>query len=211
MRFNLLRYNDKTTFPYYFLRAISLHKEIIYICRKQGGLMTQSKGKQWFALYTKSRAEKRVEELLREKGIETYLPLEKKLKQWSDRKKMVEEPLIRSYIFVYIQMKDLLFAVQTQGVVLAVKFRGQPEPIPESQINALKLLLDGDAPYELSSEIFRKGEMVEVSRGKLKGLHGELIDHINEKKVLIRLETIQQNILVHIHPAFLEKSRKTTT
>jgi transcription antitermination factor NusG len=167
--------------------------------------MTQSKQKQWFALYTKSRAEKRVYNWLQEKGIETYLPLEKKLKQWSDRKKWVEEPLIRSYIFVHVQRKDLLFAVQTPGVVWAVKFRGQPEAIPEAQINAIKLLLNADAPFEVSVEHFAKGEKVEVSRGKLKGLRGELIEHVNQKKVLIRLETIQQNILVHIHPAFLDK------
>ena len=57
----------------------------------------------WYVLYTKSRNEKLVAERLKEIGIETYCPVLKKVKQWSDRKKVVEEPLFKSYVFVRLE------------------------------------------------------------------------------------------------------------
>ena len=55
---------------------------------------------QWFALYTRPKAEKKVEERLSLAGFDSFLPLQTVIKQWSDRKKKVEIPLINSYVFV---------------------------------------------------------------------------------------------------------------
>jgi len=71
----------------------------------------------WYAVYTKSRTEKKLTGRLNEKGIESYLPLRKTLKQWSDRKKIVEEPLISSYVFVNIQNSRYYDVLNTQGAV----------------------------------------------------------------------------------------------
>lgn len=159
----------------------------------------------WYALYTKSRAEKRVEQELKSKGIETYLPLEKKLRQWSDRKKWVEEPLIRSYIFIKTKPNDYQSALNTAGVVTLVKFEGKPATIPDNQIKAIKNILEGEESFEISSDHFDIGEKVEINTGKLKGLKGELVQHLNKYKVLIRIESINQNLLVHINPSYLKK------
>ncbi len=161
--------------------------------------------KKWFALYTKSRAEKKVNQELNFKGIENYLPLEKKLKVWSDRKKWVEEPFIRSYIFVYIEERNLQKALNTPGVVTVIRFSGKPAPVQEKHINIIKSLLSSDEKYELSTENFETGERVEVTMGSLKGFIGEMIHHLNKYKVLIRLESINQNILIRINPSFLKK------
>lgn len=159
----------------------------------------------WFALYTKSRAEKRVNEELLEKGISTYLPLEKKLKQWSDRKKWVESPFIRSYIFVNIREKEIQKALNTPGVVKVVKFDGKPAPVREAQIKIIQSILASNENFEVCKEVFEPGEKVRIEEGLLKGIEGELVHHLNKYKVLIRIDAINQNILVRINPSHIKK------
>jgi transcriptional antiterminator RfaH len=161
--------------------------------------------KKWFALYTKSRAEKKVNQTLIDKGIECYLPLEKKLKIWSDRKKWVEEPLIRSYIFVNIEESELQKALNTPGIVNVIRFGGKPACVREEQIKIIQSLLSGDEEYDLSTEKFEPNEKVEVVSGSLKGLVGEMVHHLNKYKVLVRIESINQNILIKINPSHLKK------
>lgn len=161
--------------------------------------------KKWFALYTKSRNEKKVHQALIDKDIECYLPLEKKLKFWSDRKKWVEEPFIRSYIFVHIEEVELQKALNTPGVVNVIRFGGVPASVREEQIKMIQVILSGSEDYELSTESFEPGEKVMVERGSLKGLYGEMVHHLNKYKVLVRIESINQNILIRINPSHLKK------
>ena len=139
----------------------------------------------WYAAYTKPRNEKKVFERLTENGIETFLPLQKRLKQWSDRKKMVEEPLFRSYIFVRIGEKDYYNVLNTPGVVRYVTFGGRAAPIPERQIEQVKQLLVQDIEIELLAESIEPGTNVEIMFEGLKGIVGELVEHCGKKKVVI--------------------------
>ncbi len=161
--------------------------------------------KKWFALYTKSRTEKKVNQELINKGIDCYLPLEKKLKLWSDRKKWVEEPFIRSYIFVNIEESNLQKALNTPGVVTVIRFSGKPAPVREEQIKIIQSILSSNEKYELSTVNFEPKEKVEVTQGSLKGLVGEMVYHLNKYKVLVRVESINQNILIKINPSYLKK------
>ena len=102
--------------------------------------------KTWFAAYVKSRAEKKVALELEALGIEFYLPLTKKLKQWSDRRKWVEEPLFRSYIFVHIDQSEYFTALNANGVVRYVSFGGKAVAIPEVQIKAIQYYLEESDP-----------------------------------------------------------------
>lgn len=165
--------------------------------------------KRWYALYTKPRFEKKAEKELRMKGIEVYLPLEKRLKQWSDRKKWVHEPLIRSYIFVHTTKSELQNAYHTPGILTIVKFEGEPAPIQDKQIQAIKDILNSKESYEVTADSFEIGTLVEVTAGDLKGLKGEMVEHLNKFKVLIRLEVIQQNIVININPSYLKKVEQT--
>lgn len=161
--------------------------------------------KSWFALYTKSRSEKKVHQELTYKNIDCYLPLEKRLKLWSDRKKWVEEPLIRSYVFVHIQEPELQNALNTPGVVSVIKFGGKPAKVQNEHIEIIKSILSGKEDYEISSETFEPGEEVEITHGSMKGFFGELIHHLNKYKVLIRISSINQNLLIRINPSYLKK------
>lgn len=150
----------------------------------------------WFAVYTKPRNEKKVFERLVEKGIETFLPLQKRLKQWSDRKKMVDEPLFRSYIFVHITPKQYFDVLNTMGVVRYVTFERKAVAIPEKQIEQIKQLLVQDIEIEAVEGYIEPGTKVEVRFGSLQGVEGELVEHAGRKKVVIRIDHISHSLLV---------------
>ncbi len=159
----------------------------------------------WYAVYTNPRAEKQVRDRLIESEIEVFLPLQKTYRMWSDRKKLVERPLLSSYVFV--KVTPLLFpkVYKAQGVVRFVTFEGQPASIPQKQIDNLRLLINSDAEIEISSEKFEQGDNVEVIRGSLVGLTGELIKIGAQKRVVIRIDRLDQNLILKIPLTFLRK------
>jgi len=152
----------------------------------------------WYALYTKPRSEKKVLDRLLEQGIEAYLPLQKRLRQWKDRKKWVEVPLINSYIFVKIEQKEYLKVLNTIGALRFIFFLGKAAIIPEWQINSLKQLLDSEEEVEISTENFKKGNRVRVISGALIGMEGELISIKGHKKVIVRIDQVGYSISVNI-------------
>jgi len=159
----------------------------------------------WYALYTRPRAEKLVFQRLVEAGIETYLPLQKTYRMWSDRKKMVEKPLLSSYIFVKTNNKYFPTIYKTNGVVKFVSFEGHPVSIPGKQIDNLRLLIDSNAEIEVSSERFEKGDNVEVINGALIGLTGELIKIGTHNRFVVRIDKLEQNLILKIPKTFLRK------
>ena len=160
--------------------------------------------KRWYAVYTRPRFEKRVLEGLIEQGIHAYLPLVKTLKQWSDRKKMVEIPLFSSYVFVNIDRRCYDPVLQTHGVVKYITFEGKAATIPNEQINLLKILVNSNEKVEAHWGNRKKGDKVIVTAGSLKGLKGELITEGDRKKVLVRIDSIDQNLTVEVHNSLIE-------
>lgn len=158
----------------------------------------------WYPVYTNPRAEKKAHELLLEKGIECYLPLQKQLKQWSDRKKWVEEPLLKSYIFVRIPIKAQTDVLMTRGICRFLYFSGKVASMPDRQIEQLKLLLATASEMEISDRDFQLGEPVMVIAGPLKGLRGELVTKQSRRLVLIRIDHLETSLLVKVPIAFLE-------
>ena len=159
----------------------------------------------WYAVYTHPRAEKLAFSRLEEAGVESFLPLQKTWRQWSDRKKMVEKPLLSSYLFVKVRKKEFPRVYGISGVVKFISFEGQPVPIPQKQIDNLKLIVNSDAEIEVSGEVFAKGDNVEVVAGSLTGLTGELIRIGGKKRVIVRIDRLDQNIIVTIPVTFLKK------
>jgi transcription antitermination factor NusG len=154
---------------------------------------------QWHVVYTRSRAEKKAEFELQQKDIETYLPLQRKLRQWSDRKKWVETPLIAGYLFVRISRKEYDIVLQTNHIVSYVRFEGKAAVIPENQIDSLKLMLNQDnIDIDIVQESFEVGQRVEVFAGPLIGLQGKLVKIKGKSKVAIVLEQIGCSAIVEI-------------
>lgn len=161
----------------------------------------------WLAVYTKSRHEKKANDEFMKKGIESYLPLLKVRVQWKDRKKWVLKPLFRSYVFVRIPLKYTLFVLQTHGVHHIVKFNGKPAIIPNNQIEAVKLILEGGYHPDLH-EYLEVGDDVEICDGPLKGLRGILFRKDRSTRFVLKLDGIQQAISLEISPEFLKKVKK---
>ena len=160
----------------------------------------------WYAIYTRPRAEKLVFSRLIEEKIETFLPLQKTYRMWSDRKKLVEKPLLSSYIFVKTNKKNFPKVYKTNGVVKFVSFEGQPVSIPQNQIDNLRLLINSDAEIEVTTEKFATGDNVVVTNGALIGLTGELIKIGSKNRVVVRIDRLDQNLILKIPMAFLRKT-----
>ena len=167
--------------------------------------MIQPNNPKWFAAYTRSKAEKKVARELQKQGIEHYLPLVKTLKQWSDRKKKVEEPLIRSYIFVRITTKEYLPVLQTSGVVNIISFSGKPVPVPDWQITNLKILQGSELPVTHEERDFTAGEAVRITQGTLEGLRGIIVQIKGHQKLVISIQALNYNLSIDIDHAFVEK------
>ncbi|MFW5835684.1 MAG: UpxY family transcription antiterminator [bacterium] len=161
----------------------------------------------WYAIYTRARTEKRLHDRLREHGYDSYLPLIKTLRRWSDRKKWVEVPLLNSYVFVRTHPGLLRDIVQLEGAARYISFEGRPAAIPEKQIDNLRLLVDSEAKIEMTGERLAPGDPVEVTHGSLKGLTGELIKINNRNKVVVRIDKLDINLIIKIQKVFLKKRR----
>lgn len=162
--------------------------------------MTSTKtDKQWYVVYTRSRAEKKVEKELLAQGIECFLPMQKQLRQWKDRKKWVETPLLSGYCFVYINRKEYDAVLKTNNVVCYVTFEGKAAVVPEQQIAYLQSLLKQfDFEVSVSSENFKPGKKVEIIEGPLMGMQGELVKSKGKHKFLLRIEEIENSFVVEV-------------
>ena len=158
----------------------------------------------WFAAYTKSRHEKVVEERLEQKGIETYLPIIVKKNQWKDRVKEVEIPLIKSYIFVYVKPKELLYVLQTNGVVNIVRIGEKYTCVPDYQIEALRKALEERLTLT-PEKYYSKGEKVRVLTGPLQGRIGSIKEFSGTTKLILSIDAINFAFSTPIDPQNIEK------
>lgn len=163
--------------------------------------MTEIDDRHWHALYVRSRFERKVFDQLEENGIEAYLPLITLVKQWSDRRKKVEEPLFKSYLFVRNNPKEHLSILNLNGVVKFVTFEHKPVVVPENQIVAIKRYVDD---YEqdkedkaMRNEDLKIGQLVRITHGPMQGLIGRL-ESVKDKRLMVFIETVGQYLPVSI-------------
>ena len=155
--------------------------------------------KNWYVVYTRSRAEKKVCDELTYNNIECFLPLQKKLRQWKDRKKWVEMPLMSGYCFVHISNKEYDKVLQTNNVVCYVTFDGKAAVIPNQQIDFVKQMMkQSDFEVTVSQESFKPGKKVEIIDGPMIGLRGELVKARGKHKFIIRLNQLNSTFTVEI-------------
>ena len=156
----------------------------------------------WCAVYTRSRAEKRVHEALCAKGCEAYLPLRAVTRQWSDRKKVVHVPLFSSYLFARSTPRTYGRILETPGVAGLVSFAGQVATIPDEQIEAVRRVL-ATAPAAEAHPLPEKGQRVRVTGGPLEGLEGQVVQVRGADRLLIRLDSVGQAISVLVPAPYL--------
>ena len=153
----------------------------------------------WYAIYTKSRSERKLYDELCQKNIDCYLPMQKKLRVWSDRKKWVETPLFNSYVFVRVSTKEYHEAINSFYGVCYVTIRGKAVAIPEKQIEALRCFLSDEArKIEITTADMATGDQVEVIAGPLKGVSGEIQEIRGKHRLAIRFESLGTCVLTEI-------------
>ncbi|MBN2682666.1 MAG: UpxY family transcription antiterminator [Bacteroidales bacterium] len=160
--------------------------------------------RRWYALYTRPRFEAKTLDSLLKLGFEAYLPTYKTLRQWSDRKKMVTLPLFPSYCFVRIRPEEYYKPLAAYGVVRHIKFENVPVPLPDSDIETMRIICEGKMNFEVTKAVFEPGTPVIINQGSLKGLNGEFVRNSGKRKFLIRINAINHGILVEINPNFVD-------
>jgi transcription antitermination factor NusG len=157
----------------------------------------QNQNKKWFAVYTKPRWEKKIDNTLLRKDIESWCPLQKIQRQWSDRKKIIEDPLFKSYVFVRINEDERLRVLQTEGVLNFVHHVGKPAVIRNEEIELIKsYLLEKDAKLSVESlQGFQTNDKVIIRHGIFMDNTGRVVRGRN-KKVYVQLESLGQVMIV---------------
>ena len=150
----------------------------------------------WFALYVRPRSEKKVLSQLEEKGFEAYLPLVTKMKQWSDRRKKVEEPLFKSYVFVRSNAKEHITVLNVYGVIKYVTFERKAVVVPDNQILAIKKFVDDyehGEEYKMQNNMELKvGQKVRIISGPMKDLKGRLETICNKRHLIVYIDVVGQ-------------------
>ncbi|MBO9200842.1 MULTISPECIES: UpxY family transcription antiterminator [Niastella] len=145
--------------------------------------------KKWYAVYTRPRWEKKVADLLGRKHIEHYCPMNKIVRQWADRKKLVLEPLFTSYVFVHTTLQEHLTIKQTEGILNFVYWLGQPAVIRDEEIDTIKQFLDEYHNVQLEKINVNMHDRVRISSGPLMAQEGEVIE-VRSKTVKVQLPTL---------------------
>ncbi len=154
---------------------------------------------QWYALYTKSRAEKKVHEQLTAMGIHAYLPLRREKRQWSDRQKWVEVPAISSYIFVNLSPSSFQKVFEARGVVAYVSNKGKAVAIPDHEIEAMRRTIENKLAFSIETSRLKKGQMITLTSGPLKGIKGEIIEVQGTKKLYLRISHIGYMLVLNLN------------
>jgi len=156
-------------------------------------------GAHWYAIRSRSRHEKKIVGQLEKQGIETYLPTVTQVRNWSDRRKLVEMPLFSGYVFVRLAYfsADRLRILRTHGVVNFVGVKGAAVPIPDEQIHDIRTLLANDLPCR-SHPFLKIGQRVRVRGGALDGVEGILLAHRDDCNLIISVEVIQRSLSIRI-------------
>ena len=151
--------------------------------------MSESK-KNWYALYTKPRWEKKVNKALASKGFESYCPLNKVKRKWSDRIKTIEEPLFKSYVFVRVEEKDRTEVRYVDGVLNYVYWNGKPAVVRDDEIIEIKKFLNDYENVEVRNIDMKPADEVVVNAGVMVGATGRVLRVLGSNMVEVRIESL---------------------
>jgi transcriptional antiterminator RfaH len=152
----------------------------------------------WYAIYTRLNHEKSVELSLKEKNIEAFLPKKKTLRIWSDRKKWIEEPLFRPYVFVQVSNKEYEKVLHTPSVLNYVCFEGKAAPIQEKEIDLIRRIVENNLAFEVSGTKYNSTQKVRLINGLFNGYTGEIMRKNGKLRLIVRIDQLSSSIMVDI-------------
>ena len=159
----------------------------------------------WYVAYTKPRNEKKVAALLQQKGVEVYCPVQEEIRQWSDRKKKVSEPVFRSYIFVQLEdyTSHSLPVLETPGIVSFVWWNKKPGIVRNEEIQAIKDFLTAYRDIKAITDI-KEGELVAVQEGPLKNIEG-VVKYIKGSKAYLTIASLGMSLVATVPVQSLDR------
>jgi transcription antitermination factor NusG len=160
----------------------------------------------WYALYTRSRHEKSVYDAMRQSRIETFLPLRRISRRWSDRTKHVLEPLFRGYVFVRIPLLSKLDVLKVHGAVRFVSRGGHAIPVPERELSMVRQFVDKEIEMD-PFPYLACGARVRVTRGVMKGVEGILVQKMGQCRLVLSLDMLYQSVSVEIDASYVQALR----
>ncbi|MEZ4944375.1 MAG: UpxY family transcription antiterminator [Cyclobacteriaceae bacterium] len=161
--------------------------------------------KNWYAFYTKSRHEKKVKDLLERRGYEVFLPMQKVMRQWSDRKKKVEVPLFNSYIFINTYEHLIPEVLQVPGISWSIRYNDKPAMLHPKEYDLINRFLATGLTIEvMGADHIDAGDKVKVMDGPLKGAFGQ-VTKANPNKFMVSLDLLGNVMRVELDPALLKK------
>jgi transcriptional antiterminator NusG len=156
---------------------------------------------QWFAIWTRSRHEQVVRDQLDRKKIDVFLPTVTRWSRWKDRKKKIDWPLFPGYCFARFDPANPLPVLKCTGVVSIVSIEGKPAPIPEIELDSIRLLVSSELQYD-PCPLIREGMMVEVFHGPLRGVIGRLLrKDAHRARLVLSVDLIGQAVSVEVDAA----------
>ena len=152
----------------------------------------------WYALYTRPRHEKQVLDELSNKEIEAFLPTYKVRRRWSDRYKIIEEPLFKNYLFVHVDFDRRYYdTLRPYGAVSFVTFDGKPAQIPDDEIDSIRRLVTSQLPYD-PHPYLKIGRRVRVRSGPLEGCEGILTRKKGLARLVLNVNLLQQSVSAEV-------------
>jgi len=143
----------------------------------------------WYAVHTRPRWEKKVASLLQDRGIENYCPLNKVMRQWSDRKKTILEPLFKGYVFVQVDESAKWELLTINGIVNYVHWLGKPARICEDEIDIIRRFLNEFEDIEVTENAVRVNSTVQVKQGVLMNYKGIVLE-LNGNRAKVKIESM---------------------
>jgi transcription antitermination factor NusG len=160
--------------------------------------------KKWFVLYTRSRCEKKISALLTKRDIENYCPLSKSIRQWSDRKKMIYEPLFPSYVFVHVDDVELLTLKSiSSDIVNPVYWLGKPAWICQEEIDAVKYFLKEYGAVRLEKQRVNVNDRVRIMRGPFANIEAN-VSGFRNSMVKLSLPALGYMVIAEIDPSDIQ-------
>jgi transcription antitermination factor NusG len=159
--------------------------------------------KNWYAVYTKPRWEKKVAAMLLEKGIENYCPINKVIRQWSDRKKMVMEPVFKGYVFVKLEENKKWQVKDVNGILNFVYWLGKPAIIREEEIDTIRKFLNEFEDVQVEPKGVVVNSEVRIRQGVLMNYHGIVVEVLGNRAV-VKIETLDIQLSAHFDKKNLE-------
>jgi transcriptional antiterminator RfaH len=158
----------------------------------------------WYLVYTRPKHEKKVHNCLADKKVTSFLPTKKVLRTWGDRRKFVDEPLFPSYVFIYVRdMHDYYCGIDATGALYYVRTGKEISRVSDTIVDSIKLATSHTSEIEVSDFYFKPGHRVVISKGALTGLTCEVVKYNNNRKLLIRVELLQRNMLLSMPEEYL--------